>query len=176
MSHKSDMEKYSRLSGTYGKPLCFSVNAKDLFNHKLNPGMNMTAQHAIFVKALADAKEQMEEALARGEVPPLDNDKLELIMTHVRYHQDKLAAYQRDVVKFITAVLSQKTLDQAATFVRKSFNWSDEFQPYGLLVARAILQFETNRRTTEENFYLAKLQAAKDVAKKWGVKKSTTPA
>jgi hypothetical protein len=170
MSHKSEMDKYARLSGASGKPLCFSINSKDLFSPSLNPGMDMTAGRAIFVKALADAKAQMDEALARGELPAIDEEKLELIMTHVRYHQDKLAAYQRDVTKFMTAVLSQKTLDQAATFVRKSFNWSDEFQPYGLLVARAILQFETNRRTTEEKFYLAKLQAAKDVAKKWGVK------
>jgi hypothetical protein len=164
------MHGYAQQAGCDGHPLCFSISSKDLFDNKLNPGTCMTAQHAIFVKTIADAKAEMDSALAHGEVPALDDKKLELIMTHVRYHEQRQAAYQRDVVKFVSAVLAQKTLDQAATLVRKSFKWHEQYQPYGALVARAILQHETNRRTADEKFHADRLQAAKDIASEWGAK------
>lgn len=165
-----EMHVAAQEAGCDGRPLCFSISSKDLFSPGLNPGMDMTAQHAIFVKALADAMAQMKEELARGEVPALDEKKLELIMTHVRYHEQRLAAYQRDVTKFIAAVLAQKTIDQAAAFVQKSFRWSDKFKAYGLLVARAIVQHETIRRTREEEHYKARLDDVKDIASRWGIK------
>jgi hypothetical protein len=165
-----EMHGNAKQAGCDGHPLCFSISSKDIFSSSLNPGMDMTAQHAIFVKTLADAMAEMKDSLARGEVPLIDEKKLELIMTHARYHEQRQAAYQRDAVKFMAAVVSQPSLDKAADVVMKSFRWPEPQRPHGRLVARAILQHETALRSAQHDFHQARLDEAKDAAKRWGAK------
>lgn len=123
----------------------FTVNSKDLFDPKVNPGMSLTAEHAEFVRTLAEAKDEMDMALARGEQPVLDDKKLKLVIDHIRYHQDMPAAYRRDVHKLVAGVLACKTLKAAGSYILKVFRWNETFQGNAELVARAILQFEQKK-------------------------------
>ena len=149
----------------------FVVNSKDAFDPKLNPGLFLAAEHIMFVRTLAEAKKEMDAALERDEQPVLDDEKLELIMTHVRYYQDMPAAYRRDVMKLVKAVLACKSLATAGKLICKNFHWDPAHQEKAELVARAILQFEMNKKSSLRSLANQELRALNQISKSWEKKR-----
>lgn len=143
---------------------CLVINSKVAFDPKLNPSMRMDVKYLSWLQELAEAKRELDEALAHGRKPTISRERLAKVISFVRGAGSRSPDARR-AKAMVDGVLASRTLAEASGVVRKAFQW--DMPQYDELVAKAILECARVEEQARFDLAAARLNAICRKAEEW---------